>query len=218
MKTIYNSIFILFLSFIVACNNSKNTLDHTLAFSKSQKVNENQIDDSITYNKFEPRNSISYTGGDSLIVEKVVQINTLTLITGISKIHNDGVRLYAVDQEYNLLYQSKGQEDSWRLNLNFYKSKKGKNIVILAEVGAEESWGAYVYLYDGEKFKELDFLDFVALNSYKESQSIIPFLEITEKRNTSIQLSSTSKAIFLNNVTQKEVNAKDLIFTYHFEN
>ena len=107
------------------------------------------------------------------------------IFTVLFKDKTDGLHLVIKDEYGNDLYISKGQADSWRFDVKLYKTKQCESpVLVLGEIGDEQSWGVNAYLIANKSVEEIGFLNVYALNEYGESESIIPFIEAYLEKDT----------------------------------
>jgi len=220
MRSIYYYIILSFFAFW-ACGKNYNPVSQKEGYAGSISVPDKDLsikkaqekEYPIRYELIQPRILSNAKTNDSIEVDTIIGIHNIQLITGLLKERRDeGVRLFVI-QDDETLYRSKGQLDSWRLQLSVYKAGTSNQFIILGETGAEESWGAYLYWYNGENFKEIHFLDYVALNSYGESQSIIPYLILEEERDKLIV--KFKEDIFLfDNTSKQKVKGDQVTLSY----
>lgn len=100
---------------------------------------------------------------------------------------NYGFRTYLVSYENgnpNIIYESHGAMDAYYALFDVYKVNENVPYVILAEQGAEESWGIKVYLFEKSKMKGIGFMN-VAMEFKDVSgvilESAVPCIGISRK-------------------------------------
>jgi hypothetical protein len=98
---------------------------------------------------------------------------------------DSGIRLFvlqkAADGRLKILYHSRGGQDSYILKPTVFKSPKAKHpILILAETGAEYSWGIEVFLVQGRRVTHAGYME-VGADVESESEnpvSAVPYTRI----------------------------------------
>ncbi len=92
--------------------------------------------------------------------------------------------VFKVDgNDYETIYESSGSYDSYILEPTFFSQDISKKpVVVLAETGAEYSWGARVFILTQElEVQDLGGLDVAVLGEYNDFESVIPYTKIIEK-------------------------------------
>jgi len=135
--------YIIILSFII-CQNLCAQTDNFIRISRVDTIDyENKIDG------FKHKNAFRY--------------NKLVFLVGYTKDtipENLGKRLFVLNQNGEIIFKSKGQMDSYYFEPYFYQSSNKKNdFIIIAEIGAEYSWGAKGYYIRNNNIYNLGYLD-----------------------------------------------------------
>ncbi|WP_299223465.1 hypothetical protein [uncultured Aquimarina sp.] len=224
MRSIHYYIILSFLAICACGKNYKPQLQND-TYVASSNIENNELtikkeqtqekEYPIKYELIQPRSISNSKGNDSIEVENIISIYNIQLITGLLKERpKEGIHLFVINDNDNVMYTSKGQQDSWRLQLSVYKANNTNHFIVLGEIGAEESWGTYLYWYNGKTFTEIDFLDYVALNSYEEYESIIPFIILEEEKKK--LLVKFKEDIFLfDNKSKQKVKGNQVILSYN---
>jgi hypothetical protein len=123
-----------------------------------------------------------------------------TFTVGLSKDTariNLGLRMFINDPQGNYIYKSRGQMDSFWFEPYIFQSPKSKKFIVIAERGAEYSWGATALLIDNNNVLEIGNLDIgiviKVFDDKNDPSSYVPgriheYLIITES-NESIEFS-----------------------------
>lgn len=151
---------------------------------------------------------------DSINVNQSAWINNIQLITGTINGNKNGIHLIVKNSQNNLLYRSKGHQDSWRCDPYFFKSKNNNRIIILSEIGDEESWGINIYDYNNKTYKELGSLNIVATNEFDESLNIIPFIKIQELSTDILQFYFAEDIKIYDNELEETYSGAKLKYNY----
>ena len=106
---------------------------------------------------------------------------------GVDSPEDYGVRLYLIQdstQRLSVLFESHGYMDSYYLRPSVFKIGETKQpTLILAEAGAEFSYGIGVYRLNNQQMRYLGNLD-VAVEGESNPTSAVPFTKIVEKQGT----------------------------------
>lgn len=159
IKKIFIGINVILLS-LLSCDNSPKTIDP----DKSSKLNTNFSDNTNYFIVDPPQIDPELIIIDSLYVQVAYQLNADRLIIIGKSNNNDpqGLKLMLVNPEdnYKLIYQSKGAWESWTLHPTFFDSNlDDAPIVILAAQGTSESWGQQVFLMKGDIINDIGYID-----------------------------------------------------------
>jgi len=125
-----------------------------------------------------------------------------------------GIYFTVTDQSEETIYRSNGMQDSWRLDFIFFKSKIEDKYLVFAEIGAEESWGFYMYLYKNGVFRELDFFNIVMLDDTKVATSVLSVMEISEKKKDVLKLEFPTDMQLYDNDLDREIKGADVVRWY----
>jgi hypothetical protein len=107
-----------------------------------------------------------------------------------------GIRLMGYNRangKFVRTYFSKGSADSYSLKPSFINRCGVHQLLILAETGAEYSWGVRVFSYDDGLIKDLGSID-LAVEGEFDAVSVIPFMKFTQK-GKSVVISFTKDVI-----------------------
>ncbi|WP_128755295.1 hypothetical protein [Aquimarina sediminis] len=170
----------------------------------------------VDFRRIEPDSVKKDFRTDSLEVNEAVWINNTQLITGTIDGNNNGIHLIVKNKNNELIYMSKGQYDSWRYDLNLFKTENSNKIILINEIGAEESWGVEVHEYSNGIYKEIGVMDIVAMNEYEESLSVVPFVKIKELENQILEFSFNKDVKIYDNQKEKSISGEKV--KYRFEN
>ena len=104
---------------------------------------------------------------------------------GVDSPEDYGVRLYLIQdtaQKLSVLFESHGYMDSYYLRPSVFKIVGTNELtLILAEAGAEFSYGIGVYRLNNQQMRYLGILD-VAVEGESNPESAVPFIKIAEKQ------------------------------------
>lgn len=214
-----NLIIFIIIIFMFSCKKNKTKNNNYSINKTSVKVDalaNNQIKKNypFQYIKIQPDSTKIDYKMDSLNISKSIWINNIQIITCTINDNKNGIHLIVKNNIGNILFKSKGQQDSWRYNPNLFKSKEGKKIIIISEIGDEESWGIYIQEYDKGIYKEIGSIDIVALNEYDESLNIIPFIKVKELNDDVLKFYFDEKIKIFDIETEKIFLGKKLIYKY----
>lgn len=159
IKTIFIGINVILFS-LVSCDNSTEKVDSEYPAIINVDFSE-QVDYHIVHPQELDPEQIHI---DSLYVQIAYQLDKDRLLLVGKSNNNDpqGLRMLLVDpnDNYKLIYRSRGAWDSWTMHPTFFESKiKGSASVILAAQGTSESWGQQVFLMQGDIVNEIGFID-----------------------------------------------------------
>ena len=150
------------------------------------------------------------TPDSSFVYQVVFQIETnlFLAVAQPTKLDREGVRLQLIekkgDNKFKLLGSSSPAYDSPMLFPNFFKNDLGQ-IIIMANMGEEESWGAKVYYIGGKKIKDIGFVDIANVErrqfpkedgSMESYRPIVPSTKITSN-NSGLTFSFEGKKMVL---------------------
>ncbi|MDP1624015.1 MAG: hypothetical protein Q8M08_16950 [Bacteroidales bacterium] len=119
----------------------------------------------------------------------------LILVVGHSNDGNEenvGLRLFILNDSSDILFKSKGQQDSYYFEPQIFQSRADSSrLIILSEIGAEYSWGAQIFLIDKNKINHLGYLDVGIIEkpspdekiNFNEPSRIIKYISITAQND-----------------------------------
>jgi len=194
--------------------NNNNSINKTSVKVDTPVNNQIKKNYPFQYIKIQPDSTKIDYKMDSLNISKSIWINNIQIITCTINDNKNGIHLIVKNNIGKVLFQSKGQQDSWRYNPNLFKSKESKKIIVISEIGDEESWGIYIQKYDKGIYKEIGSIDIVALNEYDESLNIIPFIKVKELNNDVLKFYFDKKIRIFDNETEKTFLGKNLNYKY----
>ena len=210
------SIFLLLITLLFNCkqNNSKSNIKEEIVIEKYEGLEANKTTYPIYYSQIKPDSTKIDFKIDSINVNQSAWINNIQLITGTIDGNKNGIHLIVKNGMNKILYKSEGQQDSWRYNPYFFKAKNSNRIIIVSEIGDEESWGIHIQDYNNETYKELGSLDIVASNEFDESLNIVPFLKIQELSIDSLQFYFDEKIKIYDNDLEATYSGINLKYNY----
>lgn len=218
---------IIFFIFFLAISCNQKSKDYSVLDSKDLKPTDSIIsEDVIIPEKIEISYPIEYIQvqpdsikedykKDSIYINESLWYNDLQIITGIIDNNEEGIHLVVINSKDEVLYTSSGQLDSWRYKPTLYKSKDSERIIIISEIGDEESWGVYIQEYNNEKYQEIGFLDIVALNEYGESLNVTPYIVVKEISDEILEFSFDEKIKIYESESESEISGEKLSYRYH---
>ncbi|MGD8847374.1 MAG: hypothetical protein PVJ84_12905 [Desulfobacteraceae bacterium] len=135
--------------------------------------------------------------------------------TSLDTPSDSGLRLFLIQSDQNeILYYSKGAGDSYYMNYSIFQ-KKGINqpLIVLAEVGAEFSYGVNVFMVNGRKMTYIGSID-ETVNINENPSSVVPFLKISEYQDK-IQFCFTKDVLVLSSKGEYiTVSKKKIKYSY----
>lgn len=75
-------------------------------------------------------------------------------------------------------YYSAGSRDSYGMQPTFYSHCGPHELLILADIGSEYSWGFRVFAYDGQQLRDLGAVP-IAVQGELDMESPLPFMKLT---------------------------------------
>lgn len=221
MRTIY--LLILLILFSSACK--KNTQEYlasenlateidTISVQKETQKKQIQISYPINFIKIQPDSIKTDYKKDSIKVNQSLWHHDIQLITGTIDNNKNGFHLIVKNDKEKILFKSEGQLDSWRYDPTLFKSEQSKRIIIISEIGAEESWGIKIHEYNNQVYKEIGALNIVALNEYEESLNVVPFMKIQELKNSTLQFSFDKKSKIFDSNLESTIQGNKLLYIY----
>jgi hypothetical protein len=152
--------------------------------------------------------------GEDFIVDCYFLAKNLCVAIGIDTEHNDhrtedaGLRLFLVEKNNNnikIRYRSKGSSGSYILSPTFFKNSVNSSWAILAETGAEYTYGVRTFLLDPAEFSsshnlvevgELNVGVAEKYNNYTNLSSVVPHTKIDVKDEETIVFNFTQDVVF----------------------
>ncbi|WP_027392894.1 hypothetical protein [Aquimarina latercula] len=186
----------------------------TISTQKTEVKEQSEISHPIDFVKIQPDSIKTNYKKDSIQVNQSLWYNNIQLITGTIENNKNGFHLIVKDSKGKILYKSEGQIDSWRYNPTLFKSEQSKRIIIVNEIGAEESWGIYIHEYNNNVYREIGGLDIVALNEYQESLNVVPFIKIHEIKDSVLQFSFDQKSKIFDLEAESTIDGNKLLYQY----
>ena len=208
-QLIFLTVFICFIS----CNKTKSTQKETQQNSELIQ----QIDkDTIAKQANQKKYPVEYFRimPDSIVkkgVDEILYTSNISLIINQKQENSEEEGLYLeVKKKNKIIFESAGQYDSWRFRLCFLKNNSNNNILVVGEIGDEESWGAYIYIYNDTMFKEIGFMDVTSINEHKVSTDITPFIEIKEIEQDNFIFTFKDNITIYDNEVEKYFSSKEI--------
>lgn len=128
-----------------------------------------------------------------------------------------GLRLFLIEKikvKPVIRFQSHGAGDCYYMRQSVFKNVKAeKPLIILAEAGAEFSYGVGVYLLSDMQMKYIGELD-VTVNEDDTPSSAVPFIKITEKGDQLIFTFTKDVLILQDNGEYKVISKNRLRYRY----
>jgi len=175
-----------------------------------------QVSYPINYIKIEPDSIKTDFKKDSINVNQSLWYDNIQLITGTIDNNKNGIHLIVLNSEGKILYKSKGQLDSWRYKPTLFKSNQNKRVIVINEIGAEESWGVDIQEYNNNVYREIGLLDIVALNEYEESLNVTPFIKVQGLKDSVLQFSFDQNSKIFDSESESTIQGNKLL--YRFQN
>ena len=108
--------------------------------------------------------------------------------------YGERAMLYASERgEINRTYFSSGSKDSYAMRPTFIGRCGPHELLILADIGAEYSWGFRVFAYNGRHLRDLGEIP-IAVRGDLDAESAIQFVKLTP-RDGAIELTFTADVI-----------------------
>ncbi|WP_452219927.1 hypothetical protein [Lacinutrix salivirga] len=214
-----NILCLISIIFFFACkqNNPDLYTEEIIKIEKGDSLNISQISQvkyPILYTQIKADSIKKDFKIDSINVNQSAWINNIQFITGTIDGNKNGIHLIVKNSLNKILYKSKGQQDSWRYNPYFFKSKKSNRMIVVSEIGDEESWGIHIQDYNNENYKELGSLNIVASNEFEESINIVPFIKIQELSSDLLQFYFDESTKIYDNELEEIYSGVNLKYNY----
>lgn len=201
-RKIKNWSFSIFLLILIFSCSEKGIL--SIGNTKSTESN-NQV---IEYFQFSP-DSLPNPKLEGIDLEYCYSLDSLKIATGYylawggeefaeNDSENDwGFRLFVLDDENKLLFQSQGFGDSYLFEPHFYRNKLNDKVIIICQLAFEYFFGGEVFLYENGRIKFIGTMDIESFNRTNEDECLTDIVSISEDE-TKITFTFQSDSLMIN--------------------